>query len=379
MLNSAFYHEFILKFLVSILLVLNFGSCTKKNEDALLNFDFSTINIPINEGQLNSYQVLSPFRSNNENFLIAYNEKLHSFDYFNLDQEKVLKSVKIQKEGPNGFGRLESIFAVSRDSIFLYELGKVHLIDENLIKKKTWDLFKLYGDKGYGVPQCNYYFKLFYDSNNANLYFYMNPIGKKKSEIFDFPLVTSLNLLTNEIVQLPIFHSDYFKRVNGELGYITALGFGGILKNKFIFNFQYESPIYSYNLGTKEFADPTDIELEFIPHLIPSTDENSFDKHAISNKHFLSPVLDPKREFVYSVSWGVPTGGFLKHSFLYKTQSLRVFDSNLDLLKTIYLPDTTYQINNWFINDKGLYLNRDHPGSNETDEDFLIFDILSIK
>jgi hypothetical protein len=369
-----------MKRLLSIIqVVIWFFSCQPSQEEELpIKYSIETIKIPISSEQLNSYQIQSNFSLNEKPVLVSYNDKRHSLDFFNLDHEESITSKNLDSDGPNGIGKIESIFVQSSDSIFVYELGKLHLLNGDLSKKQSWDLFQIYGDLNLGIPQCNFYFKLYYDSERQSVYFFMNQMGVSLLEIAELPLMTSLNLETNEVNVLPIYHSEYFKSVAGQVGFMTYLGFYGKLDNQLIFNYQYESTIYGFQLNDEKLSTTSSSKVKFVPSIPQTNDPQAYDQHAIENPHYLSPIPDPWRNLIYSIVWDSPDANSYK-TYLDKSQILRVFDENLELIQTVPLPDRTYQINNWFVNENGLYLNKAHPGDSLLNEDFLMFDVFKFK
>ncbi|MDF2156935.1 DUF4221 family protein [Algoriphagus sp. CAU 1675] len=353
-------------------------SCSKSKKPDNITFDKDEIGISINSEYLNSYQVQSSISNEKDLILVGYNDKRHSLDFFNLDQGEVIVSKKLEFEGPNGIGKIESIFVQSSDSIFVYELGKLHLLNGDLSKNQSWDLFQIYGELNFGIPQCNFYFKLYYDSERQSVYFFMNKMGVDPNELGDLPIMTSLNLETTEVEILPIYHSEYFKSVAGQVGFMTYLGFYGKLDSQLIFNYQYESSINAFHLEDKKLSKTSKSGLEVVPTIPRTNDPQAYDQHAIENPHFLSPIPDPWRNLIYSIVWDSPDANSYK-TYLDKSQILRVFDENLELIQTVPLPDRTYQINNWFVNENGLYLNKAHPGDSLLNEDFLMFDVFKFK
>nr|WP_297337225.1 DUF4221 family protein [Algoriphagus sp.] len=350
-------------------------SCSKSKNHGKITFDKDEIKISITSEYLNSYQVQSSFSNEKSLILIGYNDKRHSLDFFNLGHGEVMKSKKLDYEGPNGIGKIESLYAHSSDSIFVYELGKLHLLNSDLSISQSWDLFQIYGDLNLGIPQCNFYFKLYYESNHKSVYFFMNQMGVSPLEIAKLPLMTSLNLETNEVNVLPIYHSEYFKSVSGQVGFMTYLGFYGKLDNQLIYNYQYESTMNGFHLDEEKLHETLKSKLQVVPSIPQTNDPQAYDQHAIENPHYLSPIPDPWRNLIYSIVWDGPSDANSYKTYLDKSQVLRVFNKDLELIQTVPLPDRTYQINNWFVNENGLYLNKAHPGDTLLKEDNLVFDV----
>ncbi|MFC3879181.1 DUF4221 family protein [Algoriphagus namhaensis] len=361
----------IVPFVVILLFLI---SCESSEDIKSLEVNKTRISIPLGPEQLNSYQVWSSYFEKG-NKLVAYNDRMHHLDFFDLDDQKVISSVPLEKEGPYGLGRIESIYRHAADSIFLYERGKLHILSLLGEKVETFDLYKIYGNLNLGEPVCNFYFKLNYREESKEVFFFMlNPTDdiEEKSQ---HSLVTSLSLENETVKTLPIKHTEHFKNVNGHVGFITYLGFTGFLNERMIYNFQYESPVFAFSPISGKIAQGKVHEDKMINEVLTLEDPEVFDRHAIDNPHFLSPVPDPWKDKIYRFMWGAPDPNLDENGFTEKSSSISVFDSDLNLLQEFSLPNYTYQINNWFVNENGFYMNVAHPMNETTSEDFLVFDI----
>ncbi len=102
---------------------------------------------------------------------------------------------------------------------------------------------------------------------------------------------------------------------------------------------------------------------------------DNIDEHAIENPHFLTPIPDNYRNLVYRGIWDSPDPSLPESGFTEKKISISVFDFDLNLISNYSLPNYTYQINNWFVNENGLYLNYAHPRNQKVSENYLVFHI----
>lgn len=356
--------------LINLLFVTS--ACDPKSKQENFQPEIEIVSIPISEDYLNSYQVWNSYSENGVNKLIAYNPARHSLDYFDLDEAIALTSNKLSLDGPNGVGSIESIYWHNSDSIFLYEKGKVHLMKEGGEKSTTYDLYQLFSEKNLGEPVCNFYFKLNYQENEKLIYFSLIHHGANLQERANLPLVATLNIEALEVRELPITHTDHYKKVGGNVGFITYLGFQGFLKDQMIYNFQYESSLFSFDLKNQEGTSSISHEGKYTPELV---DLENIDQHAIDNPHFLTPIPDNYRNLIYRGTWDSPDPALNESGFTEKKISISLFDSELSLISKFDLPNYTYQINNWFVNENGLYLNYAHPRNEKVSEDFLVFHV----
>ena len=359
-----------MKILCVALITIFFGfSCASKNSNVELSTEIKSVTIPLDSDYLSSYQVLSAYDNEGTNNLIGYNGTRHSLDYFDLDNAKVLKTINLEREGPNAIGSLESIYWHNSDSIFVYERGKVKILNEAGHFFSSLDLYELFEGKNLGEPVCNFYFKLNYLEKEKLIFFSLIHHGVSLEERASLPLVASLNIETLEVKALPIIHTTHYEKVRGNVGFITYLGFQDFMKDRMVFNFQYESSLFSLDFSNQEKKQSGSHEEKFTPELF------DLDNIAIDNPHFLTPIPDNHRSLIYRGIWDSPDQSLPEAGFTEKKISIGVFDSDLNFISNYSLPNYTYQINNWFVNENGLYLNVAHPRNEKVSEEFLVFDV----
>ena len=358
-------------FILFVLIPLVF-SCSSTTNDGNLSINVEKIQIPIDENFLNTYQILDSYYENEESKLLAYNETRHSFDVFSLDKQSTLSQIPLEREGPDGIDKVDGLDYYNEDSIFLYSRGKLYISTIEGKISKVHSLYELFNFDGGGEPSINFYFKLRYNPVSKSVAFfivYHNTDQKSKGNL---PLIGLLNLETLKTNYLPIYHSDFFKRNEGNVGFVTYLGFNDFLDGSMIYNFQYQSNIFC--LSTEGNLNKG----KEVKHILPLINLDNIDSHAINNTHFLSPIPDPWQKLIYRFNWEAPIKG-KEISFLKKKTSLTVFDSKLKKLQHYSLPDYTYQINNWFATKKGLFLNLAHPANPALKENTLEFHVVKLR
>lgn len=356
-----------MKKLKLIVVLLSLFSCKQEIEYDFDEPNVTKITIPIDENYLNSYQVWQTFKEIDQNNLIAYNNRKHTLDFFALDNEKVLRQVQLNYEGPNGVGEISSLYYHNPDSIFLYERSKLHIINSDGQLANTYSLYDYFEGLEGGEPICNFYFKLKYDSDSKSIPFYLLYNQAQQNEKSSKPLIGLFNLEKESVDLLPIYHTDFFKKNSNGVGFITYLGFHGFMNQGLLYNFQYESTIFLFgkNGDLKESNDTKTIS--------PMVDESTIEAHAIRNTHYLTPIFDPWKNLIYRFNWESPKnedGGFID-----KETTLDIYGDDLKMKTHTFLPEYTYQINNWFVNERGLYLNVAHPKNPNIKEDELVFHV----
>lgn len=352
---------------VVILICTILLGCSNKKSDSFIDPYIEKIVIPIDENYLNYYQVWQNFEFENKQKLIAYNNKRHSLDFFDLSNKKVIGQVLLESDGPNAVGSINSLYYHNQDSVFIYERGKLHIINDLGEKRHTFSLYDFFDAGVNGEPICNYYFKLYYEANTKSVPFYLLYHNIEQDEKSNKPLVGKLNIEDGSVKFLPIFHTKFFKRHSNQVGYITYLGFNGNMKEDFLYNFQYQSTIFLLEKnGELLLSDDSKT-------ISPLIDVNEIDSHAILNTHYLTPIYDQWRELIYRFNWDSPKSNDKSVEFIDKGISLDIYNNKLKKITHLNLPQYTYQINNWFVNSKGLYMNVAHPSNPNLGEDELVF------
>lgn len=101
------------RFLVIITVAICFFSCQNSpQEELLLKYKIETIEIPISPEQLNSYQIQSNYSLKRDNFLVSYNDKRLSLDFFNLDRGEVIVSKKLEFEAQTELEKLSPFMLI---------------------------------------------------------------------------------------------------------------------------------------------------------------------------------------------------------------------------------------------------------------------------
>lgn len=345
--------------------------CQEKSDIPRFDFEVENITIPIDERYLNTYMEWHPFLQSGMSKLIAYNPKMHSLDFFDLEKQLAVGQVMLAKDGPDAIGEVKGVFWHNRDSIFLYERGKIHISDSlghlvnslNLFEINNWN----WGNQG--EPSLNYYFKLFYCEKSKTIPIFTTYNNHFQKDQANLSLVSLLDLKQEKYTPLPIMHQPFFGAEEGQVGFITNLGFYGKLEDRLIFNYQYGEDIFGLA------ADNSISKSKLGGFILPLVDQNRIDEHAIANTHYLAPIPDPWRGVIYRFTWNPPGVG-KEPTFLEKGVSISVFDSDLEKLGDFPLPDYLYQINNWFVSKNGLYINLAHPKNETLTENELVFHLL---
>lgn len=121
-------------FLGTGILIVLFTHCTddKLFKDKYTLVPIDNVRIEISSNSKNFTEIQS-FESNNTEFIASLNSINNSIEFYNLETQKYFKEIRIDTEGSNAFGRIESFYIISFDSILVFSSGrpKMGLLDGN--------------------------------------------------------------------------------------------------------------------------------------------------------------------------------------------------------------------------------------------------------
>ena len=150
-----------------------------------------------------------------------------------------------------------------------------------------------------------------------------------------------------------------------------------------VYNFEYESNIYAYNLNSKNI-DIYGAKSEYSPgliNLVSAKNPDQWERHAIENPHYLHVLFDPYENLYYRFHWGgVPykASNNQFNSFIDKPLYLMVLNDKFEILKEIELPKNRYGIHSWAVTRNGILMSNSHPMNEDIDENHLTFDLVRI-
>lgn len=313
--------------------------------------------------------------------MFSYNNNNGKIYLYSLKTGLTINTIDLNNKPDNNIGEVRSIFVHNPDSIFLFERGKVNLIDLFGEVQNSYDLYndKLYENYDIGELVSNDYVRLNYNKDRNALGFYNIYSGNLRKSI-DKYLLVELNIETNSIATIPVLYPEYFTKNDASFGFLYDVN--ATFNNGDIFvNFPFLSDIYKYSFSSdgiiKYHGESTFTKNMAMPYY-----EGAMDLHAIENVRFFPIINDEFRELYYRFHWGdIDASNNLGRipSFMDKRIYLTIFDKNLHKLKEIELPQYTYRINTWFVNKEGLFIGKNHPGGANQVEDSIKMDLFKFQ
>lgn len=376
-------------FLVSVILSILCAGCSDdklfKNKYTLVPID--SVRIEISSNSKNFTEIQS-FDSDQTEFIATLNNIENSIEFYNLETQKYFKEISIAQEGSNAFGKIESFYIISFDSILVFSSGrpKIGLLDGNGVIKKSISYDKDYLGKEVssltatgGVKPLKINNHVFlpqiYRALESNGI--LTEAGQLKSSI-----AISANISSGQVITLPLTYPEEligkdvsampYRRIQGS-GNSFIYHFGN-LQNFYVTNDNrsfVKYPIETiYDLKTGESLNAfTDIKRAI--NQIMQSDEIislSFDK--FRNCYY---IFIRKRENNYNVDTNVNEKRIFPNCFIL------ILDKNLKHIGEVHFPDDIYSFRMCFISEKGLYISEDHINNPSFSEDYMKFRLFRLE
>ncbi len=348
--------------LAIIYTLLLFSSCQtdkgKIKSIQNLNIIVDSFQIKINPNCLPLYYTSYVATIDGNEIFIGYNNQLHSFDLFNLDEGNFVKQILLEHRGPNGIPNIGK-FVACEDRIMVKANPYYAVLDFNgvvLNKIKPIDLFLEQNIRNYtlgrGISMSNTN-TLCYDCTNELLVIPVYPTLLQNDPGYyesSFMALIDLEKLSLKIIDLPypeIFRTGKF------YGNLDRPNF--ILKNdSIIFNYRNSSKIYIYVLksgktiifnilssNSKNESDPISYEsLSDIKKII---------RHEGTSLQFHPVKYDPHQNLYYRVhNARAEKGKMLMSAKSYLT----IINDDFDKISEYVLPGSFFPVSN--ISSKGI-------------------------
>lgn len=286
------------------LFVINISCTEKRNSISTNQKTFSiqkdTVVITISASELPIYYTFASYfeKPSNQNLFVGYNGFEHSFDYFDIENKKLLKKVYLEHEGPNGISGAGDFSFVNADTVVIRESPFYYKIDSNgtVINRKSFSDLQMNKDFLFinmmelGYPENSIAY------NNGRFYSYILPLKAMfwQKEFYEKPIIASVELENNSVIPLPVYYPEEAspKRLFGYLLKPYILNF----KNFLIYNFPFSSKIYKYNLITQN-TEVFEVSSQFTKNESDPLEYSSFNGNRESfeiDRHFLNALISIK-------------------------------------------------------------------------------------
>ena len=371
-----------------------FSSCSSKHElkqaqksTRKISLEFDSLKIQLDSLQLTDYHVFSSFENSSVSEFWGYNTYTHTLDGFDLHNNKNLQSIRLEKEGPNGIGTVESVGYYKRDSIFLFSTGYLHIIDSNGFRIDRFDLRTLNNKTNcHSNLISNWYFKIKYSPLRKSVLLYNLIPFDLYEKCADLSLISELNLSTRKLTDFAIPSYNYFTSLGKRVGFLSLINCEGIEDNgEIYYNYQFSPEIFNYSpskgfqtINGKPFNAKFSQEFR---ELVDTDNDELWTLNALENTHHFEILHDQHRNVLYRFSWGgldEKRADGKYNTMMDKPVLLSVYDaSDYSLILEHEIPASSVRINTWFVNKEGLWFS--NLGPLKENVDYSAFELFCIK
>ncbi len=329
----------------------------------------------INNNIVNRSICLIPYTaSDSTNYLYYLSGYTNKICIFNIDSQKLIKTINLEQRGPNGVGHVNGFEIISKDSLFITSnfMRKLYLInsDGKLISHIDYSKYK----QGYNIeaPNSRTFENMRIGYKDSKIYLPFYPNGNayyNGTSPENVHFVAILDTITKTAKTLNIgFPKDYWEKGD----YPAVLGFF-IYDETFYVNYIYNNKITSSIDGEKwkEYNIPSKyarIGKYIDPHQGAGVCTN-----------FARLVVDPYRKLFYRFVCHEQSpieGRTIRDLVRYpKKFSIIILNNKMEIIGETKFPYDIYDMHGYFITKEGLYLSLSNPFNINYDEDLLEFQL----
>ena len=382
-----------MKIVISIFLLFWFTSCSEKSKENSkdpLDYVSDTTIIAIDRDT----EPITRTQQYLDGNLYWWNSDRETITVIDLQQKKVTKSIRLERDGPNGLGKPYGFFVHSSDSIYIPTMAyKFQLINSegNLIN--SYDYFEE-TPRGQYVLGITRYSNMIFDHKDQ-LVFQLSTLRMlKPNELDDSSLQEYAPLLSFDI-KSGLFHALPYRIPSTILDPVNELSFGLTLSNNDALLLHSQSnKLFQIDVNksaSQEIYLKTDLVKNFSNEYF-LRDKNSFsidDNMRVSYKSAenFGIAYDSFNELIYRFGWPgeeIPEETDpMQYSATPPFFVISIYDGqDYSLLHEFTLPRNTYLAHHYFVDENGLNLFPIHPDNPEFNEDEMVihtFDFSSLK
>ena len=374
-----------LKFIFFILIAFLASCMEQKSQNKIKNniveVEVEEISFPPQTVlQLKSYYLSSAVHTDSADFLIGYNNRLHSLDYMNLQSKEVTQTI-LSDEGPDAVISLTGLYANSLDSIWMSdESERVFLLDNAGQIKTTVNLKEYLQDTEQLLINTNHAMftsHLYYNEIRQSLMFLVKKMASQTFVVRELFLDKGKDAIDYELEP-----SRLIPDITSGYAFINAPNVN-FTTTDIIYNYPFESSVYTIDIQTGErkyVPAKSQYTENIVERVEPGTDYSTIEKCRIQNPHFFDVMYIPKlKKYVRLHLGGVDfdekrgRDELMNDRILY----LMIFDEKMKVLGESKLLEHRYNnFTGWSVSYNGVALFVDNILDEEDDTEDLAIDVI---
>jgi hypothetical protein len=341
-------------------------SCTKTDKYLINNksgiqveLKNTEINVNIDSGTLNAYNILTSLYFNGKDYIFANNYQTHAIDRINITDNSI-SHIELDLEGPNGINNITGIYANSLDSIWIATRERISLIDS--AGKVTRRISLLERVSGTVLIMSNFSTctsKFYYNAKRNSLFYLVMSVNDNKSTFFVEELFLSDNSKKEYSIQCHVekdLRNDYGWKQSPNVTFTDS---------KILYDFPIESNIYVIDIETGKnnvYGGKSQFTKNEVDKLTSPFDFQQGDRHICENVHFFEINYDCINDVYYRLHLGeIPSDATQDFESIYNKKEiyLMVFNNKFEVINETKLNNQKYNYRNcWGITSKGFFISR---------------------
>ncbi len=369
-----------------LIIVFFYISCSV-NEGLIIAEEAELI-FPIDSSTLNSSSTIQYFKDGEIEYLGYLNEYQNQIQIYDLNDRTLKFKIPLKHEGKNSVPQIGGFFIVSLDSIILtpYSVPKYYIINEN---SEIIDILDFEIEES-GVQSTSYVVNTRISTpiafNGDKMYLGQYPLGTwtnmSKLELSKSKICLEYNFTLDSARFLPMgFPLEYLESGATDFFYSKAIN-----NELTIYSFPQDHNIYI--TSNHENYRISSAKSQYIKEFLPLPDNpysapDAITNYLASNPKYTNIAYDPYRNVYYRFVFHgheLKSGENPKQLIRNKKEvSVILLNDKFEILTELMLEEGVYNVDNFFISEKGLYISKSNYFNNQYDENQLIFGLFTIK
>lgn len=358
----------------------------KATSELTVNSTGTILKIPIDSLTPSKTIAMLPFTTGDGVELISYlNRNLNEIQFYDIEEKKLIKRIKIETEGPNSVGKVKGFRAVSLDSVFILPSAQTTLfiVDGGGKVLEKFDFSRVGNySSSYSYSWSAVYNLVEFDGEKINLSQDLQGhiLKLSKSDLNATPLWITYDMKRQQVEKSKVTYPSHLLEEGPKEFRMSRVK----VDEKYVCSFTTDHNLFIVNSDGNQVREVSGKSQYFneIPALPADLNMNSYLNNYYRSPRYGSLVYDSYREIYYRFAYpGAEIDPDNMERYKEPVQfSIIIFDKDLRKLGETMLPKNTYLMNNFFIGKEGLYLSKNHPYNEaDFDEDFLTFEIFNVE
>ena len=292
-------------------------------------------------------------------------------------------SFDVPIDGPNGISLAKfPPVVVNMDSIFIQSRisAKVSLVDSAGTVHRRWDLERLSSRQSINHTTTFNYFPM----QKYRHYLFLRHIPtyhRTQLVFYQSPLEVILNFQADSVIHSWGFFPKEIREKGGIYGKYTKIRRIINRQGDGIYSYDCDPHLYTYDLqgNMSQYYLPSKYLAQSHPTPPSGMFESGYEKdfmYMMKNGSYYMIIEDPYRELYYRIIHhpSPPIGPKGQHrTFWDRPFSIQIIDKDFRLLGETLFPENRYNVQQYFVAQKGLYLGYTHDLNSELKEDSWVF------